>query len=38
MKDNTIKVTKIKCDCKKHSIETNYGFRICTKRGNEFDD
>jgi hypothetical protein len=26
------------CDCKKHSIKTNYGFEICTKCGNEFDD
>jgi hypothetical protein len=26
------------CDCKKHSIKTNYGFEICTKCGNEFND
>ena len=26
------------CDCKKHSIKTNYGFEICTKCNNEFDD
>lgn len=26
------------CECKKHSIKTNYGFEICTKCGNEFDD
>ena len=26
------------CDCKKHSIKTNYGFEICTKCGNEFDN
>ena len=26
------------CECKKHSLKTNYGFEICTKCGNEFDD
>tara|TARA_R110002096_G_scaffold381109_1_gene574980 strand:- start:593 stop:832 length:240 start_codon:yes stop_codon:yes gene_type:complete len=26
------------CDCKKHSIKTNYGFEVCTKCGNEFDN
>jgi hypothetical protein len=26
------------CDCKKHSIKTNYGFEVCAKCGNEFDD
>ena len=26
------------CDCKKHSVKTNYDFEICTKCGNEFDD
>lgn len=26
------------CECNKHSIKTNYGFEICTKCGNEFDD
>ncbi len=26
------------CDCKKHSIKTNYGFEVCTKCGNEFND
>lgn len=26
------------CDCKKHSIKTNYGFEVCTKCGNESDD
>ena len=26
------------CECKKHSIKTSYGFEICTKCGNEFDD
>tara|TARA_R110000822_G_scaffold273025_2_gene395543 strand:+ start:788 stop:1033 length:246 start_codon:yes stop_codon:yes gene_type:complete len=26
------------CDCKKHSIKTNYGFDVCTKCGNEFDN
>jgi hypothetical protein len=25
------------CDCKKHSIKTSYGFKICTKCGNEWD-
>ena len=26
------------CECKKHSLKTNYGFEVCTKCGNEFDD
>ena len=26
------------CECKKHSLKTNYGFDVCTKCGNEFDD
>jgi hypothetical protein len=26
------------CECKKHSLKKNYGFEICTKCGNEFDD
>ena len=26
------------CDCKKHSIKTNYGFEICTNCGNEWND
>jgi hypothetical protein len=26
------------CDCKEHSIKTNYGFEVCTKCGNEFND
>lgn len=26
------------CDCNKHSIKTNYGFEVCTKCGNEFND
>ena len=26
------------CECKKHSIKTNYGFEICTVCGNEWDD
>jgi len=25
------------CECKKHSVKTNYGFEVCTKCGNEFD-
>ena len=25
------------CDCKEHSIKTNYGFEVCTKCGNECD-
>jgi len=26
------------CECKKHSLKTNYGFEVCTKCGNEFND
>ena len=26
------------CDCNKHSIKTNYGFEVCTKCGNEFNN
>ena len=26
------------CECKKHSLKTNYGFEVCTKCGNEFDE
>jgi hypothetical protein len=26
------------CECKKHTLKTNYGFEVCTKCGNEFDD
>jgi len=30
--------SELLCDCKKHSIKTNYGFEICTKCGNEWKD
>lgn len=30
-------VVSSSCDCKKHSIKTNYGFEVCTKCGNEWD-
>lgn len=31
-------VVRTLCDCKEHSIKTNYGFEVCTKCGNEFND
>jgi len=35
---NSTHCCKELCDCKKHSIKTNYGFELCTKCGNEFND
>jgi phosphoenolpyruvate synthase/pyruvate phosphate dikinase len=35
---NIFGVVRTLCDCKEHSIKTNYGFEVCTKCGNEFND